>query len=318
MATYKEIHGVKVQYRDSDATAIEGDVWYNATTGLLKMYASAGSWSTAHDVNTARLPSGSAGITTAALIEGGLSASPGVRNESEEYNGSAWAEGDNLNTARRYGGGAGSQTAAISAGGSAPDKTDTSEEYDGTNWAEGNALTTARENLINAMAGQQTAAILIGGEEPGGAGTLVEKYNGTSWTESDDVPGAMMNTTSLGTTTACLASLSGEAYTYDGSSWTAIPDSNVSALDRGGSGTTTAALNWGGAYPGGSATTETYDGSSWTEVNDLNANVYGSGQGSYGATSSSTISSAGKAGPAYRAGSEIWDVAATIETIAFD
>ena len=318
MATYKEIHGVKVQYRDSDATAIEGDVWYNASTGLLKMYQSSGSWATAHDVPTARKPSGSAGITTAALIAGGFGPGGTIQALSEEYNGSAWAEGDNLNTARRYGGGAGSQTAAISAGGSDPSKTDTSEEYNGTSWTEGNALNTARENLINAMAGQQTAAILIGGEEPGGAGTLVEKYNGTSWTESDDVPGAMMNTTSLGTTTACLASLSGEAYTYDGSSWTAIPDSNVSALDRGGSGTTTAALNWGGAYPGGSATTETYDGSSWTEVNDLNANVYGSGQGSYGATSSSTISSAGKAGPAYRAGSEIWDVAATIETIAFD
>jgi hypothetical protein len=45
MATYKEIHGVKVQYRDSDATAIEGDVWYNRSTGLLKMYSAAGAWS---------------------------------------------------------------------------------------------------------------------------------------------------------------------------------------------------------------------------------------------------------------------------------
>ena len=54
MATYKEIHGVKVQYRDSDATAIEGDVWYNASTGLLKMYASGGSWASGGNMNTAR------------------------------------------------------------------------------------------------------------------------------------------------------------------------------------------------------------------------------------------------------------------------
>ena len=54
MATYKEIHGVKVQYRDSDATAIEGDVWYNASTGLLKMYAALGSWATGGDLNNAR------------------------------------------------------------------------------------------------------------------------------------------------------------------------------------------------------------------------------------------------------------------------
>ena len=39
MANYKEIHGIKVQYRDSDATAVEGDVWYNSAQGTLKMYA---------------------------------------------------------------------------------------------------------------------------------------------------------------------------------------------------------------------------------------------------------------------------------------
>ena len=54
MATYKEIHGVKVQYRDSDATAIEGDVWYNSSTGLLKMYAAVGSWASGGNLNTAR------------------------------------------------------------------------------------------------------------------------------------------------------------------------------------------------------------------------------------------------------------------------
>ena len=45
MATYKAIHGVNIQYRDSDATAIEGDVWYNSSTGKLKMYAALGAWS---------------------------------------------------------------------------------------------------------------------------------------------------------------------------------------------------------------------------------------------------------------------------------
>ena len=46
MATYKEIHGVNVQYRESDAPEIEGDVWYNSSTGKLRMYASVGSWAT--------------------------------------------------------------------------------------------------------------------------------------------------------------------------------------------------------------------------------------------------------------------------------
>ena len=75
MATYKEIHGVKVQYRDSDATAIEGDVWYNSSTGKLKMYASLGSWATGGALTTARASSGGAGTQTAALAFGGSTGS---------------------------------------------------------------------------------------------------------------------------------------------------------------------------------------------------------------------------------------------------
>ena len=79
MATYKEIHGVKVQYRDSDATAIEGDVWYNASTGLLKMYASTGSWATGNNMNTARRNVGGSGATqSAAMVVGGTPPQTGI------------------------------------------------------------------------------------------------------------------------------------------------------------------------------------------------------------------------------------------------
>ena len=54
MANYKEIHGVKVQYRASDATAVEGDVWYNSSTGKLKMYSAVGAWASSNALNTAR------------------------------------------------------------------------------------------------------------------------------------------------------------------------------------------------------------------------------------------------------------------------
>ena len=37
MATYIGIHGVKVQSLASDTT-VEGQVWYNTTTNLLKFY----------------------------------------------------------------------------------------------------------------------------------------------------------------------------------------------------------------------------------------------------------------------------------------
>ena len=38
MATYLSIKGVKVQSLASDPTLIEGIVWYNTTTNVLKFY----------------------------------------------------------------------------------------------------------------------------------------------------------------------------------------------------------------------------------------------------------------------------------------
>ena len=35
MATYKELRGVNIQSLDADPTAVEGDVWYNASTSKL-------------------------------------------------------------------------------------------------------------------------------------------------------------------------------------------------------------------------------------------------------------------------------------------
>ena len=39
MATYKGIHGYRVQSLASDpSTPVEGQIWYNSTTNLLKFY----------------------------------------------------------------------------------------------------------------------------------------------------------------------------------------------------------------------------------------------------------------------------------------
>ena len=89
MATYKEIHGVKVQYRDSDATAIEGDVWYNASTGNLKMYALLGSWATGNNINTARRTMPGAGTNTLALAVGGYTTAAVASTEE-------WTVGQNV------------------------------------------------------------------------------------------------------------------------------------------------------------------------------------------------------------------------------
>ena len=101
MATYKELHGVNIQYRDSDATANVGDVWYNASTGLLKMYAGIGAIASSNNLNTARATFSGCGIQTAGMVfagDEGPTASPPASDATETYNGSSWTTVADLNT----------------------------------------------------------------------------------------------------------------------------------------------------------------------------------------------------------------------------
>ena len=136
MATYREIHGVNLQYRESDATAIIGDVWYNATTAVLKMFSSVGSWSSGGALNGTKAGGSSAGTQTAALAFGCAEDS----NNCESYDGSSWTQVADTNEGRNHPLGCGTQTAALYAGGT-PSST-SSEEFDGTSWTEGNDLNT--------------------------------------------------------------------------------------------------------------------------------------------------------------------------------
>ena len=99
MATYKEIRGVNIQALAIDPTAIEGDVWYNDSTGLLKMYAALNAWGSAEDVNTARRELSGAGTQTAGLIFGGSVTEAVAITES--YDGTNWTEEGDLNTAKK-------------------------------------------------------------------------------------------------------------------------------------------------------------------------------------------------------------------------
>src|SRR5210317_699811 len=92
-------------------------------------------------------------------------------------------------------------------------------------WATGGTMGTARRALGNA--GTQTAGLAFGGSGPTGA---TESYDGTSWTEVNDL------NTVRGYFTGCGAD-------------------NTSALAVGGSPPT--------------AVTESWNGTNWTEVNDL-------------------------------------------------
>ena len=71
MATYKEIRGTQIEAVATDpSNPIEGQVWYNTTTNVLKgqSVTSAGAWASSPSVNTARRGLGSNGTYTLSLI----------------------------------------------------------------------------------------------------------------------------------------------------------------------------------------------------------------------------------------------------------
>ena len=324
MASYKEIHGIKVQYRDSDATAVEGDVWYNSGTGKLRMYASLGSWASTPAVNDARYALASAGTTTAAVIAGGYGGSPaGPTAKTEEYNGSSWTEVNDLGTAKTQAcmGVMGTQTAALSVGG-APPPGALVQIYDGTTWTNAPAnMNTAKYSGANF--GTTTAALAAGGEV---SGTIeeAETFDGSSWTEVSDLNQERAYLGGFGTTTAGIAvggfnppnaTQLGNTETWNGTSWTEGNDLNTVRVKINAVGITTAGLVFAGDVgtpPEISAITESYDGTSWAEVGDLST---ATGSSSASGTATSALSATGDSG---ETGTEEWSFSASVETVAFD
>ena len=279
MATYKGIQGYTVQKLSSDPTAssdTEGQLWYNSGTGKFKIAVGAGgAWASGANLLVAKAQAAGLGIATAAIAAGGTA--PGVLDTSETYDGSSWTEGNNMNSSRRNAKGTGTTTAGMVVGGwGTPAGVTATEYYDGTSWsAQGGTLTRGGGYQAIAIAGASQASAMIFGGEPG---TTYRKYtetwNGTSWTEVNNLNTARSACGGVGIVTAALA-ISGytppvatNVESWDGTCWTETStDINSARAALGASGTSTACLAFGGAGP--SALTESFDGSTWTEVADL-------------------------------------------------
>ncbi len=77
MATYKEIRGSQIEAVATDpSNPVEGQVWYNTTSNVLKAHAltAAGSWATGTSMNTARGTAAGMGTTSAGIVVGGQNA----------------------------------------------------------------------------------------------------------------------------------------------------------------------------------------------------------------------------------------------------
>ena len=193
----------------------------------------------------------------------------------------AWSSGTALSTGRYNLAGSGTQTAGLVAGGTTPGIVTNTEHYNGTGWRNGGTLNVGRDSAT--MFGLSTAATFVGGyaPSPNGFRSLVEEYNGSTWSEETDMPAPRAQGASAGTQTDGIVfggnqgppgspeTTATTTLEYNGSSWTT--GGAMSVNDRyimGCGGSQAQALRVGGESD--TDATEEYDGSSWTTGGNLN------------------------------------------------
>ena len=287
MAGYNEIRGLRVKYLSADpANPEDGQVWYNSTTGNLRLdgIALAASWASGGNLVAGQRNGVTFGIQTAAIFAGGHTPA-GTSLNSETYNGTTWSEGNNLLSIADYAAAAGTSTAGLAFGG-APFTVKT-QSYNGTSWSEVNVLTTGRTDIGGS--GTQTAALAAGGATPGYvASNFSEEWDGTNWSEGNNLGTARYKPTQFGTQTASVTAGgdTGPANVnnveeYDGTSWTAGTVYPSTLAYAASAGTSTVGLVFLGdisPVTGYGATSNTYDGTSWAASASL-ANAGGNTEG---------------------------------------
>jgi len=311
MATFKQIRGQTIKkYTTNPTNPLEGQMWYNNTTGTLKVYRNVGgAWAAGPSISdgpaTQRQAISPQTANTSAILCGG--SGPGVTppawgTDVEDWNGTAWSEGTVMGTGRRaFGSSSQTDTAAVVFGGNPTMAT--TEEWNGTSWTATGSLASARQYI--AGFGSQTSAVGCGGYIPAqGAKTLVEEYNGATWTTGTVLPTAEYGGHGLGASGTAgfllypaAASPTNITKQYDGTSWTDAGGLNTIRDAPGLSGINTAAIAFGGVSPAPASTTvtEEYDGSAWATTSANLATATAANASGFG-SSTSAIRAAGGVG----------------------
>jgi hypothetical protein len=175
----------------------------------------------------------------------------------------------------------------------------------GASWASGGNLNTGRATSGFGVSTPTGAVVAGEGGSPVSDRAETELYDGTSWTEVNDVPTARQAPASGGTQTAGLQatgyhpspSSRDDTYEFDGTTWTSGGDTPTQVYDGEVIGTQTAALyaTTGEILPLPTAGKEHYhyDGTSWSDQTDLSStHVQGNG---FGTTTSAAIIAGGRA-----------------------
>jgi len=187
-------------------------------------------------------------------------------------------------------------------------------------WATGGNLNTAR--YVPGGGGTSTAGIMFAGSV-GPSVSNTELYNGTSWTEVNDIntarerisPAANTQTAALGSGGSIAPGYSNTAATesWNGTSWTEVNDLNTTGNGQFGFGTNTAAINVGGAPPPGQNVTQVWNGTSWTtSPATLNQGRKDAENGGMGTSTAGLIAGGNNGSPAYGQ-TESWNGSAWTE-----
>ena len=195
----------------------------------------------------------------------------------------------------------------------------------GGSWASGGTRNEARGALGGTIMGTQTANVAAGGNLSGSVSANAETYNGSSWTEGNNLNQARRSLMAAGLEPAGRVfggdtSVNSTGFvatneSYNGTSFTEETDLNTGAGAGTGIGLTTASLAVGGSTgpgaPNYSNKVENWDGSSWTEVSEINTTrIRGGGAG----ITTAALFFGGQAAPGASNSVESWNGSSWTET----
>ena len=240
-------------------------------------------WTTVNSMNTARKYLAGFGTQTHTIGAGGYTTTN--TTQTEEWDGTNWAVNPaTLATARGMNETSGNApaNAGVTFGGTGP-LTAATEEYNSNinaitkaAWASGGNANTARRTIGSTEAGSQDAFIVYGGFAPSGFVNNSETYDGSSWTEGNNLNYTRGELSGFGTLTTAVGCggtppSAGVNVTeeYNGTSWSPVNNMNQGKKAHDAAGSLTAGISLGGDYPGSpsapaSLDTEEYDGTTWT------------------------------------------------------
>jgi len=260
------------------------------------------SWTNVNGLNTARQQAAGGGSQTAAFLAGGQTPPNTYVAITETYDGTNWTTSPATLSSPNIGNtGAGDSSAGLSSGGYNPTRA-TVEEYNrsinvitAAAWSSGGLMGTGRYRMSGQNIGTKDAGMAIGGRgsfpstAPAVTVSSVEEYDGSSWSEVNNMPTSLDMMGSFGVQTAALqfAGYGGPgagpnpgpggdrispavSNEYDGTNWTSSGAYPAATNALAAAGTQTAGLGFAGSTPGGvSNITAEYDGSSWTASNNI-------------------------------------------------